>query len=64
MVGHALAIRYVIDAASGLVPAARMVADRARLSRIASGATEVERAATLLEDWSRARRRFREPDDG
>ncbi len=53
VVGHALAIRYVIDAATGLAPAARMApvehAFPYRLER-----DEVERAATLLEEWSRA----------
>ena len=53
VVGHALAIRYVVDAADGLVPAARMApVDHAlpyRLDR-----DDVERAATLLEAWSDA----------
>jgi broad specificity phosphatase PhoE len=53
VVGHALAIRYLIDAASGDVPAARMApiehAYPYRLDREAA-----ERAATLLEEWSRA----------
>ena len=53
VVGHALAIRYVVDAADGLEPAARMSpiehAFPYRLDR-----DDVERAATLLEAWSRA----------
>jgi broad specificity phosphatase PhoE len=53
VVGHALAIRYWLDAATDLVPAARMApVDHAwpyRLTR-----QEVERGAELLERWSRA----------
>jgi phosphoserine phosphatase len=59
VVGHALAIRYVVDAASGLVPAARM-SPVAHASPYRLGRDEVERAATLLEGWSRAPQ-FREP---
>ena len=59
VVGHALAIRYVIDAAEGHVPAARMApiehAFPYRLDR-----AEAEQAATFLEDWSNAPR-FRDP---
>jgi hypothetical protein len=59
VVGHALAIRYVIDAASGLLPAARMAPiEHAFPYRL--GRNEVEQAATLLEAWSAAPR-FREP---
>jgi broad specificity phosphatase PhoE len=58
-VGHALSIRYVVDAGEGLVPAARMApvphAEPFRFS-----AREVERAASLLEAWS-AEPRFRDP---
>ncbi len=63
VVGHALAIRYFIDAANGLAPAARMSPiQHAFPYRL--GRDEVERAATLLEGWSRAPQ-FREPpDDG
>lgn len=54
-VGHALAVRYVIDAARGLVPAPLMTpvehTDVVRLT-----ALEVRSAATLLEDWSRSPR--------
>ena len=58
-IGHALSIRYVVDAGEGLVPAARMAhvphAEPFRFS-----AEEVERAASLLEAWSAAPR-FRDP---
>jgi len=53
LVGHALMVRYTLDAADGLVPAARMApiahAHPYRLMR-----TDVERAAELLEAWSGA----------
>ena len=53
VVGHALAIRYVVDATTGLAPAARMApvehAFPFRLDR-----ADVERAASLLEEWSQA----------
>lgn len=53
VVGHALAIRYAIDAAAGLVPAARMAPiEHAFPYRLGRG--DVERAATLLGEWSRA----------
>lgn len=59
VVGHALAIRYWLDAAVELVPAARMApVDHAwpyRLTR-----ADVERGAELLEAWSRAPM-FRDP---
>ncbi len=59
VVGHALAIRYIVDAVDGLVPAARMApvvhAAPHRLS-----ADDVDRAASLLEAWSAAPR-FRDP---
>lgn len=59
VVGHALAIRYVIDAATGLMPAARMSpVEHAFPYRL--GRDDVERAATLLEAWSRSPR-FRDP---
>ena len=51
VVGHALAIRYVVDATAGLNPAARMApvehAFPFHLER-----DEVEGAAVLLEEWS------------
>jgi probable phosphoglycerate mutase len=53
VVGHALPIRYAIDAAAGLVPAARMAPiEHAFPYRL--GRDDVERAAALLEGWSRA----------
>jgi broad specificity phosphatase PhoE len=61
LVGHALALRYVLDAAQGLPPAAVMTpvehAFPYRLER-----NDVERAADLLEAWSRAPR-FRDPSN-
>jgi probable phosphoglycerate mutase len=60
VVGHALSIRYLIDASEGHVPAARMApiqhAFPYRLTR-----TDAERAASFLEEWSAAPR-FRDPD--
>ena len=60
VVGHALAIRYILDAAEGLAPAALMASpvEHARLHRLSAG--EIEAAATLLEEWGRAPR-FRDP---
>lgn len=59
VVTHALALRYLFDAAGGLAPAARMAAiEHATPYRL--GAADVERAATLLEEWSRAPA-FRDP---
>ncbi len=59
LVGHALALRYVIDAAEGIVPAARMApvphAHPLELTR-----DHVVRAAELLAAWS-ASPRFRDP---
>ena len=53
LVGHALMVRYTLDAADGLVPAARMVpiehAHPYRLDR-----EGVERAVEVLEAWSTA----------
>jgi probable phosphoglycerate mutase len=52
-VGHALAIRYVLDAAAGLPPAARMApVEHAVPHRLS--AAEANGAARLLEEWSRA----------
>jgi broad specificity phosphatase PhoE len=52
VVGHALAIRYVLDAVDGLVPAALMASpvQHAVPHRLTGG--DLERAATLLETWS------------
>jgi broad specificity phosphatase PhoE len=53
VVTHALALRYLFDAAGGLVPAARMAAvEHAVPYRLT--AQELEAAATLLEEWSGA----------
>lgn len=61
VVGHALAIRYAVDGASGLVPAARMApVDHASPYRL--GRDQVERAVTLLEAWSAAPK-FRDPSN-
>lgn len=50
---HALAVRYVLDAAGGLVPAARMAGiEHAVAHRVT--AAQAEAAATLLEEWSHA----------
>jgi broad specificity phosphatase PhoE len=58
-VGHALAVRYVLDAAHGLPPAARMTpVEHARPFRLS--ADDAAAAARLLEDWSRTPR-FRDP---
>lgn len=58
-VGHALPIRYVIDAADGRVPAARMAhVPHAVAHRLS--ADDVDRAASLLETWGAAPE-FRDP---
>ena len=59
VVTHALALRYLFDAAGGLAPASRMAAvEHAAPYRLT--AQELEQAATLLEEWSRAPA-FRDP---
>ena len=60
VVTHALAVRYILDAAEGLVPAPLMLSpvDHGFAHRLA--AAEVERAADLLEAWS-GEPRFRDP---
>jgi 2,3-bisphosphoglycerate-dependent phosphoglycerate mutase len=60
VIGHALAIRYILDAAEGLAPAALMEAPVEHATPHRLTADDLERAATLLEEWSRAPR-FREP---
>jgi broad specificity phosphatase PhoE len=61
-VGHALSIRYVLDAAAGLAPAARMVpVEHAVPHRLT--AADIDAAAGLLEDWSKAPV-FRDPSEG
>jgi broad specificity phosphatase PhoE len=52
VVAHALAVRYVLDAADGLPPAARMAAVGHAVPYRLS-AEEAAAAATLLEEWSR-----------
>jgi probable phosphoglycerate mutase len=60
VVGHALSIRYLVDAAERHVPAARMAPiEHAFPYRLSRG--EAERAASCLEEWSAAPR-FRDPD--
>jgi broad specificity phosphatase PhoE len=62
LVGHALAIRYVLDAARGLPPAPLIVpVEHATPHRLDAG--EVAAAASLLEQWSRSPR-FRDPSTG
>jgi len=59
--GHALATRYVLDAARGLVPAALMApVEHAVPHRLAR--REVLAAAQLLEEWSEAPH-FRDPSN-
>jgi broad specificity phosphatase PhoE len=51
-VAHALAVRYVLDAAEGLVPAARIApVEHAVAHRLTTA--EAEAAATLLVEWGR-----------
>jgi alpha-ribazole phosphatase len=52
VIGHALAVRYIVDAAGGLVPAALMQepVEHARPYRLA--AKELEAAVDLLHEWS------------
>jgi broad specificity phosphatase PhoE len=59
-VGHALAIRYVLDAAEGLVPAALMAAPVEHAAPHRLSAADLQAAATLLEEWSSAPT-FRDP---
>ncbi len=53
LVGHALAIRYALDAAAGLAPAARM-APVAHASPYRLSSAEVAGAVSRLEEWSLA----------
>jgi broad specificity phosphatase PhoE len=62
LVGHALALRYVLDAANDLPPAARM-APVAHATPHHLTAGQAEDAAALLEEWSRAPT-FRDPSSG
>jgi broad specificity phosphatase PhoE len=52
VVGHALAIRYVLDGAEGLVPAALMASPVEHAVPHRLTAADLERAASLLEAWS------------
>jgi broad specificity phosphatase PhoE len=59
VVGHALAIRYVLDASRGLVPAPLLApVDHVAPHRLT--AADVTASAELLDGWSRAPR-FRDP---
>jgi alpha-ribazole phosphatase len=60
VISHALALRYVLDAVDGLVPAALMAwpVEHAVPHRLSAAA--VRAAAELLEEWSR-RPSFRDP---
>jgi probable phosphoglycerate mutase len=51
-VAHALAVRYVLDAAEGLVPAARMAPIEHAVAHRVTFA-DAGAAATLLEEWGR-----------
>jgi broad specificity phosphatase PhoE len=59
-IGHALPVRYVLDAAQGLVPAPLLQAPVPHGVATRLDAGEVEAAAALLEEWSREPR-FRTP---
>lgn len=54
-VGHALALRYVLDAAQGLVPAPLMT-PIAHATPFRLNTVQVESAAALLDGWSRSPR--------
>jgi len=54
-VGHALALRYVIDAARGVVPTP-LIAPVEHAVLFALSAAEAESAAALLDEWSRVPR--------
>jgi broad specificity phosphatase PhoE len=60
VVGHALGVRYVLDAAAGLAPAALMASPVEHAVPHRLSADELLRAAELLEAWSREPR-FRDP---
>jgi broad specificity phosphatase PhoE len=62
-IGHALLLRYVVDAAESLVPAPLMQAPVPHAVAFRLEAEEVERAASLLEDWSRTPT-FRDTSNG
>lgn len=52
-VSHAVAIRYLVDAAAGRPPAAR-VAPVGHADAVRLGAADVRRAVTALQAWSRS----------
>ena len=60
VIAHALAVRYIVDAAKGLVPAPLMLAPVEHALPYRLAAVELERAAELLESWS-LDPRFRDP---
>jgi probable phosphoglycerate mutase len=60
-VGHALPLRYVLDAARGLVPAP-LITPVEHASPVRLSSADVRSAIVLLEDWSRAPR-FRDPSN-
>jgi probable phosphoglycerate mutase len=62
VIGHALSIRYVVDAVAGLAPAPRMARVQHAVPH-AFSARQVEDAAARLEAWSREPV-FRDPPDG
>lgn len=61
-VGHALPLRYAVDAAHGLFPAS-LIAPIGHAELLTLTAAEVESAAVLLEAWSRSPR-FRDHSIG
>ena len=60
VIGHALCVRYVLDAVDGHVPAALMLSPVEHAVPHRLDAEDLRRAAELLEDWSRAPA-FRDP---
>lgn len=62
VVAHALVVRYLLDAADGLVPAAR-IAPVAHATPYELSRADLERAAMVLEEWCRAPA-FRESSPG
>ncbi len=52
VVSHALAVRYIVDAARGLVPAALMLTPVEHATPYRLEAAELEAAADLLDSWS------------
>lgn len=60
VIGHALAIRYILDAVEGLVPAALMASPVEHAIPHRLSANQIAAAGALLETWSGAPR-FRDP---